>query len=113
MTNLNPDFCEVNESLDILVGKWKPIILLNLLAESPMRFSELKKAIPKITQKMLTKQLRELESQEIIIRKVYAQVPPRVEYSITIYGKTLQPILDAMHEWGLKHKERTNSKITI
>ncbi|GEL67301.1 winged helix-turn-helix transcriptional regulator [Marinilactibacillus psychrotolerans] len=113
MTNLNPDFCEVNESLDILVGKWKPIILLNLLAESPMRFSELKKAIPKITQKMLTKQLRELESQEIIIRKVYAQVPPRVEYSITKYGKTLQPILDAMHEWGLKHKERTNSKITI
>lgn len=113
MTNLNPDFCEVNESLDILVGKWKPTILLNLLAESPMRFSELKKAIPKITQKMLTKQLRELESQEIIIRKVYAQVPPRVEYSITKYGKTLQPILDAMHEWGLKHKERTNSKITI
>lgn len=113
MTNLNPEFCEVNESLDILVGKWKPIILLNLLAESPMRFSELKRAIPKITQKMLTKQLRELESQEIIMRKVYAQVPPRVEYSITEYGQTLRPILNAMHQWGLKHKERSITKLPV
>lgn len=112
MNKIKPDLCEVSESLDVLVGKWKPVILLNLLSESPMRFSELKRAIPKITQKMLTKQLRKLESQEIIARKVYAEVPPRVEYSITEYGKTLHPILNAMHEWGIKHKQRLNSNIT-
>lgn len=105
MSTIRPDFCEINEPLEILVGKWKPIILLHLLSDSPMRFSELKRTIPKITQKMLTKQLRELESEDIITRTVYPQVPPRVEYAITEYGKTLHPILDAMHKWGLKHKE--------
>jgi DNA-binding HxlR family transcriptional regulator len=102
---MNPNYCEVSEPLEILVGKWKPIILLHLMAASPMRFSELRRAIPEITQKMLTKQLRELEAQDIISRTVYAEVPPRVEYAITSYGQTLQPILDAMHQWGLKHKK--------
>lgn len=102
---INPNYCEVSEPLEILVGKWKPIILLHLMANSPMRFSELRRAIPEITQKMLTKQLRELEAQDILSRTVYAEVPPRVEYAITDYGRTLQPILNAMHEWGLKHKQ--------
>ncbi|GAA0437500.1 MAG: winged helix-turn-helix transcriptional regulator [Bacillota bacterium] len=98
-----PEECRVEDALGILVGKWKPIILLYLLQEGTKRFNELRKRMPEITQKMLTKQLRELEEEDIIQRVVYPQVPPKVEYSITEYGKTLEPILEAMHEWGTKH----------
>ncbi|MBP2078258.1 winged helix-turn-helix transcriptional regulator [Oceanobacillus polygoni] len=98
-----PELCRVEDALGILVGKWKPIILLNLLQEGTKRFSELKRSMPAITQKMLTNQLRELEAEDIVMRKVYPQVPPKVEYSITEYGKSLEPILEAMHEWGVKH----------
>ncbi|RDW15894.1 winged helix-turn-helix transcriptional regulator [Oceanobacillus chungangensis] len=99
----SPENCRVEDALGILVGKWKPIILLHLLQEGTKRFSELKRNIQGITQKMLTKQLRELEDEDIIERVVYPQVPPKVEYSITEYGKSLEPILEAMHEWGTKH----------
>lgn len=98
-----PELCRVEDALGILVGKWKPIILLHLLQNGTNRFSELKRQLPGITQKMLTQQLRELEVEDIIMRKVYPQVPPKVEYSITEYGKSLEPILEAMHEWGVKH----------
>jgi DNA-binding HxlR family transcriptional regulator len=98
-----PELCRVVDALDILVGKWKPIILLHLLQKGTNRFSELQRNLPGITQKMLTQQLRELEQEDIIIRKVYPQVPPKVEYSITEYGKSLEPLLEAMHEWGTKH----------
>ncbi|WP_208559685.1 winged helix-turn-helix transcriptional regulator [Marinilactibacillus kalidii] len=107
--DLQPSHCKVKEPLEILLGKWTPVILLNLMHTSPMRFSEVKRAIPDITQKMLTKQLRELESQEIITREVYPEVPPRVEYAITPYGRTLEPILDALHKWGIEHKKRLQS----
>ena len=70
-----------------------------------MRFSELKRSIPGITQKMLTKHLRELEDEGIIDRLVYAQVPPKVEYSITDYGRSLESILVSMHEWGINHQK--------
>ncbi|WP_407271623.1 winged helix-turn-helix transcriptional regulator [Radiobacillus sp. PE A8.2] len=100
---IEPELCRVEDALSILVGKWKPIILLNLLKEGTQRFSELKRTMPGITQKMLTKQLRELEEEDIVARVVYPQVPPKVEYSITEYGKSLEPILMAMHEWGTKH----------
>lgn len=106
ISNLEPEHCKVNEPLDILFGKWTPVILLNLMHTSPMRFSEIKRAIPEITQKMLTKQLRELESQLIITREVFPEVPPRVEYSVTKYGRTLEPILDALHQWGNAHKKK-------
>ncbi|MFD1848554.1 winged helix-turn-helix transcriptional regulator [Oceanobacillus bengalensis] len=99
----NPDYCRVEDALGILVGKWKPIILLILLQEGTNRFSDLKRRMPGITQKMLTKQLRELEEEDIVQRVVYPQVPPKVEYSITEYGRSLEPILEAMHEWGTKH----------
>ena len=89
----------VEVTLDLMGGKWKMLILW-LLRESILRFSELKRKIPKITQKMLTQQLRELESDGIINRKVYAQVPPKVEYSLTDLGKSFLPILKAMHKWG-------------
>ncbi|MBB6452524.1 DNA-binding HxlR family transcriptional regulator [Salirhabdus euzebyi] len=98
-----PEHCRVEDALSILVGKWKPIILLHLLQEGTKRFSELKRSLPGITQKMLTKQLRELEDEDIVERVVYPQVPPKVEYSITEYGRSLEPILEAMHEWGMKH----------
>lgn len=113
---IEPELCRVEDALGILVGKWKPIILLQLLKNGTQRFSELKRSLPGITQKMLTKQLRELEDEDIISREVYPQVPPKVEYSMTEYGKGLEPILHAMHEWGknhtmhkLKKLEKTNS----
>ncbi|MFC4559764.1 winged helix-turn-helix transcriptional regulator [Virgibacillus kekensis] len=106
-----PEYCRVEDALGILVGKWKPIILLHLLQEGTKRFSELKRSMPGITQKMLTKQLRELEDEDIIQRVVYPQVPPKVEYSITEYGKSLEPILEAMHEWGTNHTLHKNRKL--
>ena len=100
----------VEASLEIIVGKWKPIILLYLLHGGTKRFGELKKLIPGITQRMLTMQLRELEEEDIILRQVYAEVPPRVEYSITEYGRSLYPILEQIHEWGAAHLERMEKK---
>ncbi|WP_078381896.1 winged helix-turn-helix transcriptional regulator [Sutcliffiella halmapala] len=93
----------VEAALVILVGKWKPVILYHILHKETLRFSELQRLIPGITKKMLTSQLRELEYHDIINRKVYAQIPPKVEYSITDYGKSLMPLLETMHEWGVTH----------
>ncbi|MER2262629.1 MAG: helix-turn-helix domain-containing protein [Psychrobacillus sp.] len=107
---LQPELCKVDDALNILVGKWKPMILLTLLQEGTQRFSDLKRRVPGITQKMLTKQLRELEEEDIISRKIYPQVPPKVEYSITEYGKSLEPILVAMHEWGTAHTLHKQTK---
>ncbi|MFD2627386.1 winged helix-turn-helix transcriptional regulator [Oceanobacillus kapialis] len=106
-----PELCRVEDALSILVGKWKPIILLHLLQKGTQRFSELKRSMPGITQKMLTKQLRELEEEDIIQRVVYPQVPPKVEYSMTEYGRSLEPILEAMHEWGTKHTLHKQAKL--
>jgi DNA-binding HxlR family transcriptional regulator len=97
--------CQVDEALDIIVGKWKPIILLLLFEFKVMRFNELKRAIPGVTQKMLTKQLRELEEEDIVHREVYPQVPPKVEYSITEYGISIENVLVAMHDWSVLHLE--------
>ncbi|KRG13110.1 winged helix-turn-helix transcriptional regulator [Lederbergia galactosidilytica] len=105
-----PEECRVEDALSILVGKWKPIILLYLLQEGTKRFSELKRSMPGITQKMLTKQLRELEEEDIVERVVYPQVPPKVEYSVTEYGRSLEPILEAMHEWGTNHTQHKQRK---
>lgn len=93
----------VETALQILVGKWKPVILFHLLDKGTLRFSELQKLIPDVTKKMLTTQLRELEYHDIVRRKVYPVVPPKVEYSISEYGEGLKPLLFAMHEWGLSH----------
>lgn len=106
----HPVFCRVDNALEILVGKWKPIILLYLMQEGTHRFSELKRHLPDISQKMLTQNLRELEAEGIIERIVYPEVPPRVEYSMTEYGRSLEPILEAMHEWGTKHMQHKAQK---
>lgn len=110
MEERQPELCRVEDALSILVGKWKPIILLHLLHEDTHRFNELKRKLPGITQKMLTKQLRELEDEDIVERTVYPQVPPKVEYAISEYGRSLEPILEAMHEWGQNHTLRKNQK---
>ncbi len=101
-------YCKFETALELLVGKWKPVILLRLFANGVMRFSELQKAIPDITKKMLTQQLRELEYQDIIHREVYPQVPPKVEYSITSYGQRITPLLQAMNDWGVGHIAHLN-----
>lgn len=96
--------CPVTTTLSVIGGKWKPIILYTIYDDTK-RFSEIKRMIPAISQKMLTQQLRELEEDGIIHRRVYPVVPPKVEYSLTDYGRTLMPILDAMVAWGEKHKK--------
>ncbi|MBC2580117.1 helix-turn-helix domain-containing protein [Clostridium sp. DJ247] len=98
--------CTVELTLDIIGGKWKPLILWHLGVGGTKRFSEVKKTLPGITQKMLTQQLRELESDGMINRKIYPQVPPKVEYSLTQEGKSLMPILDSMCKWGKEYYEK-------
>jgi DNA-binding HxlR family transcriptional regulator len=105
---LTPSPCPVTTTLSVIGGKWKPIILYTLYKET-RRFSQIKKLIPTISQKMLTQQLRELEADDIIHRKVYPVVPPKVEYSLTDHGRTLMPILDAMVAWGEKHNVNLRS----
>ena len=97
--------CPVGITTQIIGGKWKPLILF-YLREKTRRFSELHRLIPNTTKKMLTQRLRELEHDGIIRRKVYAQVPPRVEYSLTRHGQSLRPLLEWMSAWGTRHRAR-------
>lgn len=92
----------IEVTLEVVCGKWKGVILSRLL-DNTLRFGELKREIPKITQKMLTAQLRELEKDNLVKRVVYKQVPPKVEYSLTAYGEKLRPLLNDMAAWGEKH----------
>jgi DNA-binding HxlR family transcriptional regulator len=102
----------VKATLDIIGGKWKPIILWHL-AEGKLRFSELQKTVPGISQKILTQQLRELEADNIIHREVYKQIPPKVEYWTTDYGKTLHPLLEKIGNWGCLHLHMVDNKEII
>jgi len=97
--------CSVEAALDVIGNKWKGVILYHLLGGTK-RFNELRRIIPSVTQRMLTLQLRELEQDEVITRKVYPQVPPKVEYSLTKYGESLRPILQALQKWGKKVMEK-------
>jgi DNA-binding HxlR family transcriptional regulator len=94
--------CLVETTLSVIGGRWKVLILQQLL-EGVKRFNELRRALAGITHKTLTQQLREMEADGIIHRKVYAQIPPKVEYSLTPLGKTLRPVLTAMHNWAERH----------
>jgi len=91
--------CPVEAALDVIGGKWKPLILW-ALGDNVLRFNELQKELPGINTKMLTKQLRGLEDDGVIKRTIYPEVPPRVEYVITDFGKTLIPILEELCKWG-------------
>jgi DNA-binding HxlR family transcriptional regulator len=90
-------------ALGIIAGRWKVNILYYLL-EAPRRLSELKRLMPRSSQKMLVQQLRELEAQGIVARKVFAEVPPRVEYSTTKLGRSLTPVIGALCKWGTRHE---------
>ncbi len=94
--------CPVEAALELFGGKWKGIALFHLL-DGTLRFNELKRKVGTVTQRMLTKQLRELEENGLISRKVYAEVPPRVEYRLTEKGNSLRPILLALEKWGTRH----------
>ncbi len=107
--------CPVITTLSVIGGKWKPAILWEIQQHGVMRFGEIKRSIAGVTQKMLAQQLRELEEDGIITRKIYAEVPPRVEYDLTDYGCSLSPVLREMAEWGAKHQhyeEITEPKTT-
>lgn len=96
----NPLKCPMLKAINVIGGRWKPIILHILAEEKVQRFGELRKKIPVVTQKMLTQQLRELETDGLIKRHVFAQVPPKVEYSLTPKAKDLVPILNNLYDWG-------------
>ncbi len=98
-TNTNHT-CPIEYTLNIIGGKWKLIILYHLMIDKVKRYGQLKRCINGITHKMLSMQLKELESEGIILRKEYPQIPPKVEYSLTKKGATLLPILGMMYDWG-------------
>ncbi|WP_263410966.1 winged helix-turn-helix transcriptional regulator [Terriglobus tenax] len=93
--------CPVEATLDLIGGKWKGVVLYHLV-DGTLRFNELRRRLNGVTQRMLTKQLRELEECGLVVRKVYAEVPPRVEYRLSKQGETLKPIIAALADWGKK-----------
>ena len=97
--------CPVETTLTLISDKWKVLILRDLLSGTK-RFGELKKSIGSVSQKVLTSQLRQMEDNGLLIRKVYPEVPPRVEYTLTELGYSLKPILDAMQSWGEEYKAK-------
>ena len=97
--------CPVEVTLDLIDGKWKAIILYHLL-KGTLRFNELKRRLSKITQRMLTRQLRELEEVGLLSRTIFAEVPPRVEYTLTPHGQSLEPVIRALWVWGDAHLAR-------
>ena len=100
--------CPVETTLTLIGDKWKVLILRDLMPGTK-RFGELKKSISSVSQKVLTAQLRDMEQNGLVHRKVYAEVPPRVEYSLTELGKSLKPILDSMWAWGEDYKKKLNN----
>ena len=98
--------CYIEATLNVIGGKWKTLILWHLI-DSEKRFGELRKLIPKCSQRMLVRQLRELERDGIVGRKIYRQIPPKVEYSLTSSGRTLVPILRLACNWGIKFSKRS------
>ena len=101
--------CPVETTLAIIGGLWKALILRELLGGT-RRFNELHRALAGVTHRTLTQQLRELQAHRVIRRKVYRQVPPKVEYSLTPLGESLKSVLDAMHQWGEQYPHRLTGK---
>ena len=94
--------CPVEACVEVIGGKWKGVILFHLLGGTK-RFNELLRLIPGVTQRMLTRQLRELEDDQVVERKIYAEVPPKVEYTLTEFGRTLEPVLRTLQGWGSQY----------
>jgi DNA-binding HxlR family transcriptional regulator len=102
LEDVTPDMAAAGAeaALQLIEGRWKLVIIFHLFGRDVLRFSELERAIPAVSQKMLIQQLRELERDGIVLRTVYPQVPPKVEYSLTAWGQKMCPALDALLEWG-------------
>jgi DNA-binding HxlR family transcriptional regulator len=100
--------CPVTRTLNVMGGRWKPV-LLHYLMEKPRRAGELTRLIPQASPKMLTQQLRELETDNIVHREVFHQVPPKVEYSLTEFGESLRPVMDALCAWGKIHASKVEA----
>ncbi|MCM3746470.1 helix-turn-helix transcriptional regulator [Paenibacillus pasadenensis] len=96
--------CPVEMTMDVIGGKWKCIVIHHLL-DGSKRYNELRRLMPKVTQRMLTLQLRELERDGLVVRRVYNEVPPKVEYSLTEFGRELAPLVRSMMNWALKHAD--------
>lgn len=94
--------CPAEATLKVIGGRWK-LLILRELDVGVVRFAQLRRTLTGISEKVLTQQLRELERNGVVQRKTYAEVPPRVEYSLTSSGRALQPIVEAMHQWGARH----------
>ncbi|MFI4897837.1 MAG: winged helix-turn-helix transcriptional regulator [Phycisphaerales bacterium JB059] len=97
--------CDVEATLSVIGGRWKPVLVCHLLG-GRKRFGELRRLVPNATERMITLQLRELEADGVVARHVFAEVPPRVEYEVTPYGRSLEPILVSMQAWGREFKAR-------
>lgn len=102
--------CPVEATISLIGGKYKSLILWNLMS-CTLRFSQLHKEVLSATPKMLTQQLRELESDGLISRKIYPEVPPKVEYSLTEFGRSIQPVLEAMYDWGSRYLEAQGTTV--
>jgi DNA-binding HxlR family transcriptional regulator len=100
--------CPVEACLELIGGRWKAVILFHLIGGT-RRFNELRRLLPKVTQRMLTRQLRELEADQIIVRTVYPEVPPKVEYSLSELGKTMEPIIRMLQKWGMDYMRRVKA----
>ena len=108
--SLNVFSCPVQTTLDILGGKWKLVILHYLIDGEAKRFKELERLITGISPKMLIKELKDLEANQIVLRTQFPTIPPAVEYKLTVYGQKVIPILDVLKEFGEQHLEKVNSK---
>jgi DNA-binding HxlR family transcriptional regulator len=95
--------CPVEATLAVIGGKWKAVLIVHMMHTGPHRFAELRRKTTGISDRVLTRQLRELETDGIVRREVFAEVPPRVEYSLTEYGESLRPVTEAMCQWGKRH----------
>ena len=107
MSSYNMQDTPFGYTLSVIGGKWKMVIMFVIVEKSVARYGEIKRAIPDITHKMLSAQLKELEHDGIILRKEYQQVPPKVEYSLSEKGKSLMPVLEEMCKWGSIYKPQT------
>jgi len=106
------NYCGIRCSIEVLGGKWK-VLILTLLTDKPLRYSELRRAIPEVSEKMLISSLQELEYHAIVSRTVLEPVPPQVEYALTDYGRTTIPLAQMLYEWGEGHISRHADKVFL
>lgn len=110
-TRTGPYVCGIDAALDVVSGKWKGLILWELDEHGVRRFAELRRGLPGVSEKMLTQHLREMEDDGLVHRRVYAEVPPRVEYTLTEHGRALNAALAPLGDWGVERIRRENSDL--